>query len=79
MDFTEEGYYYQMGVPPKRVDILMGIRGVKFDIEWRNRKEIDFDGLIVNFISRQDLIDSKLASGRPQDLLDADLFTKNND
>ena len=26
-DFSEEGYFYQMGVPPLRVDILMGIPG----------------------------------------------------
>ena len=24
-DFAEEGYFYQMGIPPVRVDILMGI------------------------------------------------------
>ncbi len=30
-DFTEEGYFYQMGVPPVRVDILMGIPGVTFE------------------------------------------------
>ena len=27
-DFAEDGYFYQMGVPPLRVDILMGIPGV---------------------------------------------------
>ncbi len=26
-DFAEEGYFYQMGVPPVRVDVLMGIPG----------------------------------------------------
>lgn len=30
-DFAQEGYFYQMGVPPVRVDILMGIPGVAFD------------------------------------------------
>jgi hypothetical protein len=28
-DFAEEGYFYQMGVPPMRVDILMGIPGIE--------------------------------------------------
>jgi hypothetical protein len=73
-DFSKEGYFYQMGVPPVRVDILMGIPGVVFEEAWARRVEVDFDGLPVPFISRQDLIDSKLASGRPQDLLDADLL-----
>jgi hypothetical protein len=75
-DFAEEGYFYQMGVPPVRVDILMGIPGVEFEEAWGRRIEVDFDGLSVSFISRQDPIASKLASGRPQDLLDADLLSR---
>ena len=69
-DFAEEGYFYQMGVPPVRVDVLMGIPGVEFDIAWERRVEIDFDGLLVPFISRDDLITAKRASGRPQDMID---------
>lgn len=30
-DFAKEGYFYQMGVPPVRVGILMGIPGVDFE------------------------------------------------
>jgi hypothetical protein len=71
-DFSEEGYFYQMGVPPMRVDILMGIPGIEFEEAWQKRKEVDFDGLVVSFISREDLITAKRASGRPQDLIDAD-------
>ena len=26
-DFAEDGYFYQMGVPPIRVDLMMGIPG----------------------------------------------------
>ena len=70
-DFSEDGYFYQMGTPPVRVDILMGIPGGDFDHAWQNRNEVDFDGLNVPFISRQDLITIKKASGRPQDLIDA--------
>jgi hypothetical protein len=71
-DFAHEGYFYQMGVPPVRIDILMSIPGLKFDEAWTRRVEADFDGVPVLFISRADLIASKLASGRPQDLIDAD-------
>ena len=78
-DFSEEGYFYQMGVPPLRVDILMGIPGREFEQAWKNRNEVDFDGLIVHFISRQDLIVSKKASGRPQDLIDVDLLSQAQD
>ena len=70
-DFAEEGYFYQMGVPPVRVDVLMGIPGLSFAEAWQRRVNVDFDDLSVSFIGKQDLITVKLASGRPQDLLDA--------
>jgi hypothetical protein len=75
VDFSQEGYFYQMGLPPVRVDILMGIPGLTFDKAWQRRVEVDFDGLLVKFISREDLITSKKASGRPQDLIDAELLS----
>lgn len=75
-DFAEDGYFYQMGVPPMRVDILMGIPGITFEEAWENRMEVDFDGLLVSFMSREDLITAKRASGRPQDLIDADLLSQ---
>ena len=75
-DFAEDGYFYQMGVPPLRVDVLMGIPGIQFEEAWERRVEIDFDGLRVSFISRRDLITAKLASGRPQDLIDAELLAQ---
>jgi hypothetical protein len=74
-DISEEGYFFQMGVPPVRVDVLMGIPGVEFEESWKRRVEVDFDGLNVCFISKQDLILAKRASGRPQDLIDADLLS----
>jgi hypothetical protein len=73
-DFSEDGYFFQIGVPPSRVDILMGIPGANFDDCWKRHIEVDFEGLKVYFISKNDLIASKRASGRPQDLIDADLL-----
>ena len=78
-DFAEEGYFYQMGVPPMRVDILMGIPGLAFEEAWKRQVEIDFEGLWVRFISRDDLITAKRASGRPQDQIDADTLAKKSD
>lgn len=75
-DFSEEGFFFQMGVPPVRVDVLMGIPGVEFEKCWQRRAEMDFDGLKVRFISKEDLIAAKRASGRPQDLIDADLLSQ---
>ncbi len=77
-DFAQEGYFYQMGVPPIRVDILMGIPGLDFESAWSHRLEVDFDGLVVLFISKEDLITAKRASGRPQDLLDAEMLSQSD-
>jgi hypothetical protein len=70
-DFTQPGSFFRMGAPPAMVDILPKISGVDFSEAWARRVSSDIeDGLIVTFISRDDLLASKIASGRPQDLAD---------
>jgi Nucleotidyltransferase of unknown function (DUF6036) len=78
-DFAQEGHFYQMGVPPVRVDILMSVNGLEFDPAWSRRVEVDFDALPVPFLSRADLILSKRAAGRPQDLVDLDALSSTGD
>jgi len=69
-DFTQKDYFYQMGRPPLRVDIMMSIPGVKFEEAWKNRETVELDGVEILFISRPDLILAKKASERPQDKID---------
>ena len=69
-DFSNPDLFYQMGRPPGRVDVLMSVLGLDFDTAWSRRVEADIDDIPVPFISKDDLITTKLASGRPQDLLD---------
>jgi len=71
-DFAHEGYFYQMGRPPLRVDIMMSIPGIEFDVAWENRELVELDDLKLFFISRSDLIKAKEASGRPQDKIDVE-------
>jgi len=62
---------FQMGVEPGRVDILQGIAGVSFDEAWESRVEELLDGQTpAHVISREHLIQNKLAVGRYQDLAD---------
>jgi len=75
-DFSAPGYFYQMGRPPLRVDIMMSIPGIEFEDAWKRREEASIAGLSIPFISRQDLIRAKEASGRPQDLIDVDNLKK---
>ena len=70
-DFMEPGTFFRMGSPPLMVDILPDIKGVDFENAWKSRTEIEIDvGMKVPVISSSDLIQAKLAAGRPQDLLD---------
>jgi hypothetical protein len=71
-DFTHQDYFYQMGRPPLRIDIMMSIPGVEFEEAWKNREIVEFDDQKIPFISRSDLIRAKKASGRPQDKIDID-------
>ena len=63
------------GREPIAIDILPGIAGVDFDAAWERRVEGIVDepsGLKVFFISKPDLIASKLAAGRLRDLADVE-------
>lgn len=65
-----------MGAPPLRIDIVKGVPGGDFDAAYRNRVTTKWDGVDVSVLGRDDLIALKRASGRPQDLLDADLLER---
>jgi len=66
-----DGSTFQIGQPPARIDILQQIDGITFDEAWTNRIEGVIDGQIqAAVLSRDDLIQNKLAAGREQDILD---------
>lgn len=74
-DFSDSKKFFRFGREPLAVDILPGIDGVNFDEAWARRIESIVDeesGLTAFFISRDDLILSKLAAGRLRDLADAE-------
>jgi hypothetical protein len=69
-DFMD-GTTFQVGQPPARIDILQHIDGITFDEAWKNRVEGLLDGQVqAAVISRDDLIQNKLATGREEDILD---------
>jgi hypothetical protein len=78
-DFSEPGPFFRMGRAPVGVDVLTKIPGIEFEAAWQRRVEDVVDettGLKANFISADDLIASKEAAGRLQDLADADAVKK---
>lgn len=70
-DFVRPGTVYQLGLPPRRIDVLTAISGVEFDEAWTDRLEIEADGQRLPVLGRAALLKNKLASGRAKDLLDA--------
>ncbi len=60
------------GHPPTRVDVLKSIPGVDFADAYRNRATVRLSDVVASVISVNDLIEAKLAAGRPQDLLDVE-------
>jgi len=70
-DLTVDGNFFQIGLPPNRIDIIARVPGVDFTAAYQRVEWMKLDSLTVPVISREDLIQSKLAAGRPQDLVDA--------
>ena len=72
--FLKKNKVIRMGIPPMRLEILTSIDGVCFETCFKNRTVADFGSFKVNFISMEDLLTNKRASGRPKDLLDYDVL-----
>lgn len=73
-DLSVPGLIYQIGVPPQRIDIITVITGVTFDEAWPKRITATDPETGVGYpvIGKAELIVNKRATGRPQDLVDAD-------
>jgi hypothetical protein len=69
-DLATPDVVFQIGVAPRRIDILTSIDGVTFDEAWPQRLVVDVEGLAIPVIGRTHLIQNKRAAGRPQDLAD---------
>jgi hypothetical protein len=69
--FQEKGLVFQVGVAPRRIDILTSIDGVEFEAANASKEIIEIEGVQVPFLSRKDLIRNKESTGREKDRLDA--------
>jgi hypothetical protein len=71
-DFQTPDTVFQIGVSPRRIDILTTISGVDFQEAWPERMEIGLEGLMIPVLGRKHLVQNKRALGRPQDQADID-------
>ncbi len=75
-DFAHEGLQFMIGLPPCAVDFLTTVEGLSFPEAWQTRVDVTLDDIPVFYLSRADLIESKRATARPQDLADLDELSK---
>ena len=64
-DFATPGIVFQIGVEPRRIDVLTQISGIDdFYKAWQRRVDVNIDGIEVPVLGREDLKENKRASGR---------------
>jgi hypothetical protein len=64
-DFAQPGVVYQIGLPPRRIDVMTRISGVSFDEAWQSRVPAQVEGRTVAFIGRDALLRNKEAAAAP--------------
>jgi hypothetical protein len=70
-DFASPNVIFQLGVPPRRIDLITTIDGVDWNEAWATRATVEVDNIELPLLSCELLLRNKRAAGRPQDLADA--------
>ena len=71
-DLQKNDTIFQIGVAPRRIDLLTGASGLQFAEAFQHASAIEIEGLPVRIPSIDDLIRNKRATGRTKDLADAE-------
>ena len=71
-DLEEDGTIFQIGVAPRRIDIITAATGLEFDHAYQNSVLVNIDEIDVHIPSIDDLIINKKATGRTKDIADAE-------
>ena len=71
-DLLTAGTVFQIGVAPRRIDIITAASGLQFEPTYRNSISVNIEGIEVRIPSIADLILNKKATGRTKDLADAE-------
>ena len=77
--FMEKGIVFQIGIAPRRIDLITHIDGVDFSDAYPSIKTIVIEGLNLPFISKENLIQNKKSTGRDKDLVDVKHLEENGD
>ena len=69
-DLSTPGTVFQIGVPPRRIDLMTSIDAVEFDAAWTGRLQARVGDRDVPVIGKSDLVRNKRATGRMKDRAD---------
>jgi hypothetical protein len=69
-ELTQPEIVYQIGIAPRRIDLLTSLTGLSFADAWESREAGRIGDVPCFFIGRQALISNKRALGRARDLAD---------
>ena len=78
-DLRRPGTVIQLGLPPRRIDLLTRITGVDFEDAWHGRVEQVLEGCSIAYLGRAELVANKRATARAQDLADVALLESSPD
>ena len=71
-DLLKDGTVFQIGVSPRRIDIITSVDGLRFEDAFKHAVIVNIDGTDVRVLAIGDLIRNKKATGRTKDLADAE-------
>ncbi len=71
-DLQKGGTIFQIGVVPRRIDVITSASGLDFEETYSRSVEVEIEGIPVRVPSVEDLIRNKKASGRKKDLADVE-------
>ena len=71
-DLQIDGTIFQIGVAPRRIDIITTASGLQFEETYQRSITVNIEGIEVHIPSIDDLIHNKRALGRTKDLADAE-------
>lgn len=75
-DFATYDGVLQIGLPPRRIDILNRATGITFDEAVASGESFQLDGRVIPIIGIDALLKNKIAAGRDQDRADVNALKR---
>ncbi len=73
-DFSIPGTIFQIGIIPRRIDIINSIDGVTFDDAYKDKTIVKIENLSIPVLSKEKMIKNKKSTGRAKDKVDAEIL-----